>query len=179
MQKKIQKIFFNFYINAFEFVAINSLFYWEKILLISCQYVNKQSQNSRYNYERLFGAQCLSKSSKNMKKLLTSWFKQCFGPINMFTVRKCSHTGLFRHLSNPLFGVHNSRKISPMRLLFSSKYSKSYENFGNGEKNSENIFQFGDNSISIGCFKHSLLLRQNICHTELFRHLSKTAFCSL
>ena len=118
MQKKIQKIFFNFYINAFEFVAINTLFYWEKILLISCQYVNKQSQNFRYNYDRLFGAQCLSKSSKNMTKLLTCWFKQCFGPINMFTVRKCSHTGLFRHLSNPLFGVHNSRKISPMRLLF-------------------------------------------------------------
>ena len=100
MKKKIQKIFFNFYIIAFEFVAINTRFYWEKILVTCFQYVNKQSQDFRYNYDRIFGAQCLSKSSKNMIKLLICWFKQCLGPFNMLTVHKCSDMGL---LSNPAF----------------------------------------------------------------------------
>ena len=43
MKKKFQKIFFDFKIIAFELVALNTHFYWERILFISCQYVNKQS----------------------------------------------------------------------------------------------------------------------------------------
>ena len=42
--KKIEKIFFGFDIIAFELVALNTRFYWERILVIGCQYVNKQSQ---------------------------------------------------------------------------------------------------------------------------------------
>ena len=45
MQKKIQKIFFDFEIIAFELVALNNRFDWERILVIGCQYVNKQSQD--------------------------------------------------------------------------------------------------------------------------------------
>ena len=48
MQKKIQKIFFDFEIIAFELVALNSRFYWERILVIECQYANKNSQDDRY-----------------------------------------------------------------------------------------------------------------------------------
>ena len=44
MQKKIQKFFFDLEIIAFELVALNTRFYWERILVIGCQYVNKQSQ---------------------------------------------------------------------------------------------------------------------------------------
>ena len=48
MEKKIEKIFFGSEIIAFELVALNTRFYWERILFIGCQYVNKQSQNLRY-----------------------------------------------------------------------------------------------------------------------------------
>ena len=48
MQQKTQKIFFDFQIIAFELVALDTSFYWERILVIGCQYVNKQSQDFRY-----------------------------------------------------------------------------------------------------------------------------------
>ena len=48
MEKKIEKIFFGFEIIAFELVALNTRFYWERILVIGCQYVNKQSQDFIY-----------------------------------------------------------------------------------------------------------------------------------
>ena len=47
MQKKIEQIFFDFEIIAFELVALNNRFYSERILVIGCQYVNKQSQDFR------------------------------------------------------------------------------------------------------------------------------------
>ena len=64
----------------------------------------------------------------------------------------------------PLFVVYNFRNKSPLRLISSSKYSKFYQDFGNREKNLKSIFPFGDNIVWIGCFKHSLLLRENTCH---------------
>ena len=48
MQEKIQKKFFDLEIIAFESVALNTRFYWERILVIGCQYVNKESQDFRY-----------------------------------------------------------------------------------------------------------------------------------
>ena len=48
MQKKIKTIFFDLEIIAFEQDALNTRFYWERILLIGCQYVKKQSQDFRY-----------------------------------------------------------------------------------------------------------------------------------
>ena len=48
MKKKIQKIFFDFSIIAFELVLLNTSFYWESTLVIGFQYVNKQSQDFRY-----------------------------------------------------------------------------------------------------------------------------------
>ena len=47
MQKKIEQIFFDLEIIASEFVALNTRFYWERILVIGSQYVNKQSQGLR------------------------------------------------------------------------------------------------------------------------------------
>ena len=44
--------------------------------------------------------------------------------------------------------------------FFFWKYSNFYVGFGNPEKNSENIFWFGDNCIWIARIRHSLLLRQ-------------------
>ena len=48
MQKKIEKIFFSFEIIPFELSALNTRFYWERILVIGCQEVNKYSQDFRY-----------------------------------------------------------------------------------------------------------------------------------
>ena len=103
MQKKIQKIFFGFEIIASEFVALNTRFYWERIFAIGWQYVNKQSQDFRCYWKRIFGADFFSEWSKNMTKILPCRFKQSFGHFNMLTVHKCSDMGLFRHLSNHAF----------------------------------------------------------------------------
>ena len=48
MKQKTQKMFFDFEKIAFEFVALDTRFYWKRILVIGCQYVNKQSQDFTY-----------------------------------------------------------------------------------------------------------------------------------
>ena len=48
MQKKIWKIFFDFEIIAFQLVALDTHFYWERVLVIECEYVNKKSQDFWY-----------------------------------------------------------------------------------------------------------------------------------
>ena len=48
MQKKIQKMFFDFDIIAFELVPLDTRFYWDRILVIRCQYVKKQSEDVKY-----------------------------------------------------------------------------------------------------------------------------------
>ena len=47
-RKKIGKIFFDCEVNLFELVALNTRFGGERILVVGCQYVNKQSQDFRY-----------------------------------------------------------------------------------------------------------------------------------
>ena len=41
IQKKMEKIFFDFEIIAFELVALDTSSYWERILVTGCQYVKK------------------------------------------------------------------------------------------------------------------------------------------
>ena len=48
MQEKIQKIFFDFEISAFQLVALDTRFYSDRIIVIRCQYVKKQSEDFRY-----------------------------------------------------------------------------------------------------------------------------------
>ena len=48
MQKKIQKINFGLEIIAFEVTALNTRFYWERILVIGFQYVRKHFQDFIY-----------------------------------------------------------------------------------------------------------------------------------
>ena len=48
MLQKIQKIFFDFDVISFELVALDSHFYWERIVVIGWQYVNKQSLDFTY-----------------------------------------------------------------------------------------------------------------------------------
>ena len=48
IQKKIEKVFFELEIIAFVLVALTTRFYWQTILFMGYQYVNKQSQDFRY-----------------------------------------------------------------------------------------------------------------------------------
>ena len=45
MQQKTEQIFLDFDIIVFELVVLDTSFYWERILVIGCQYLNKQSQD--------------------------------------------------------------------------------------------------------------------------------------
>ena len=49
MQKKFEKVFFDLEKIASELVSLNTSFFWERILVIGCEYVNKQCQDHR-NY---------------------------------------------------------------------------------------------------------------------------------
>ena len=103
MQWRIHKIFLDFEIISFELVALDTRFYWERILFIRCQCVNKQSQDFRYYWNRIFWPDFLSEWPNHVTKIMLCRFKQSFGPFNMWTIHKCSETGLFRHLSDPTF----------------------------------------------------------------------------
>ena len=99
-----------------------------------------------------------------MTKILPWRLKQSFGPFNMLTVHKCSDTGFFGIKVTPLCSVYNFRnkKSSEVHLIFRSIWNF-MEIPEMQKKNSENIFWFCDNSIWIGCVKHSLLQRENTC----------------
>ena len=44
--EKNSEKYFDFEIKAFELVSLNTPFYWETIVFMRCEYVNKQSQIS-------------------------------------------------------------------------------------------------------------------------------------
>ena len=48
MQEKIELMFFDFVIIPFGLVVLDTRFYWERILVIGCQYVKDISQDFRY-----------------------------------------------------------------------------------------------------------------------------------
>ena len=100
---KSSKNTFRFLDNSISIVAVNTRFYWERILFIGCQCLNKQSQDFRYYKDRIFQAHFLSVWSINLTKILPCRFRQCLGAFNMLTVETFSDTGLFRPLSNPAF----------------------------------------------------------------------------
>ena len=96
-----------------------------------------------------------------MIKVLSYRYHKSLGPFNMLTVRECSETGLFRHLSYRVFrSPYFLKYISYEGHLFFSKCSKKYINFRNGKKNSEKLIRSLDNCIWIGCCKFSLLRRE-------------------
>ena len=43
-KKKNSKMYFDFWNISFELVALNTRFYWDRVLVIGCEYVNKQCQ---------------------------------------------------------------------------------------------------------------------------------------
>ena len=48
MHQKIEEISFDIDIIAFDLFALDTSFYWERIVVIGCQYVDKMSQDISY-----------------------------------------------------------------------------------------------------------------------------------
>ena len=117
MNKKIQKMFFSFELTAFELVGLNTRFYWQRILFIGCQYVNKHSQDFRYYKNIIFWDDFLSDWSKNLTKLLPCRFSQSLGPFNMSVSHNCSDTRLLGIKVTPVSPVYNFRNKSTMRII--------------------------------------------------------------
>ena len=54
LRKKMEKVFFHLEIISFELVALNTRFYWERILVTGFQYVNKSCKISDTSKTELF-----------------------------------------------------------------------------------------------------------------------------
>ena len=75
----------------------------------------------------------------------------------MLLVDGSSDTGLFRHLSDHVFGGLNFGNTKSMRVIFFPKYLKFILDFKNEAKKWEKVFWFWDNCIWIGIVKLSLV----------------------
>ena len=60
----------------------------------------------------------------NMLKGLRLRFLQCLGTFTMLLVDGSSETGLFRHLSDHVFAVHNFGNTKSMWVILFSEYLK-------------------------------------------------------
>ena len=84
-------------------------------------------------------------------------FQMSLGTFLMLLLKRSSETGLFRHLSNHLFGVRNFRNTNPMKVIFFKRNSKFHVDFKNEVRNSEKVFCFLHNCMRVGIVKLSLL----------------------
>ena len=141
-------------------VALTSLLYQEIRLVTWSQCVKKKSQDFSRYLDTYFWTSVLSEFPKNIMKLLSSRFQQCFQPFNMLTVLGCTKPWLFRDLHKHFF-----------RRLYFRKYI-SYDaqlfllSVWNSVKTSEKAFNFLNNCIWIGCVKFSSLPRKSTSHRE-------------
>ena len=145
-------------------VVLNTRFYWERTLSISCHYVNKQSQDLSTTKTVFFELISFHTERKIRQKYWHSDLRYFSDPLTWWLLISVLKRGFLVIWVTPHFLVYNFRNKSALRLVFSSNDTKFYEDFGNGEKNWEIFFPFGDNCIWIGCFKHYLLLRDNTFH---------------
>ena len=120
--KSWQKLFFS-QIIASELVSLNFL-YLDRLLFIGSQCVNKQSQDFACQSERHFAKQFPFQSPINLIKVLWCRFQQRLGTFAIMLIEASSEAGLFRHLSDYVFGVPNFEKKKSMMLIFSFKMFK-------------------------------------------------------
>ena len=128
-----------------------------RILFIVSQCVKKQSQDLTCIEERLFGTQLTWRWSMNMLKMLWCWFQERFCTFTMLLVKGSSETGLFRHLSDQVFGDRNFRNTKSMGFIICLKILKIYFRFRKCSKKLRKSFFFRDNCIWTGIVKLSLL----------------------
>ena len=94
-----------------------------------------------------------------MEMINVMWcrFEQSLGTFVLLLVEASSETGLFRHLSDYVFGVRNFENTKPMKVICFSKHSKFQLHFKKAAKNYKKVFCFWDNCIWTGIVKLSLL----------------------
>ena len=93
----------------------------------------------------------------NIIQVIWSKFQRCLGTFTMLFSEGSSEAGLFRHLSNLVFGVRKFRNTKAMRVIY---FAKTFKVSGRLQKSSRKLrktFCFWDNCISIGIVKLSLL----------------------
>ena len=96
----------------------------------------------------------------NIVKVLPFRLQQCFDKFAMLSVKGCSQTRLFRHLSNHLFrSRYFGKYISYEGHLLLANVLNWIQILEMQEKNSEIVLCFSYNCIWIGCVKLSLLSR--------------------
>ena len=97
-----------------------SSFFFSKYLkfIVHFKNDNQQSQDLACQKQRLFSTQLTWKWPMNMTKMLWGRFEQCLGTFTMLLVEGSSERGLFRHLSNHVFGVRHFRNAKSMRIIF-------------------------------------------------------------
>ena len=100
MEKTIHRMFSVSEIISFELVVLNTQFCRERILVIDSQYVNKQSEDSRYYKDRMFRTKVLFEWLKSMKNYFWAELGSVSEAFKMLTVHKCCDSGLFMHLIN-------------------------------------------------------------------------------
>ena len=88
--------------------------------------------------------------------MLSYSFEHWFGTVTMLIVEGSSETGIFRHLSDYVFGVRNFGNTKSLVAIFFSQYLKFNVDLENPPRNWEKVFCFWDKCIWIGIIKLSL-----------------------
>ena len=77
-----------------------------------------------------------------MIKMVSCRFEQWFGTFTMFLVKGYSEMGLFRHLSDYVFGGYNFGNTKSLRFIFFFKISKISSRFQRFSKRMRKSFVF-------------------------------------
>ena len=113
-----------------------------KIHFIGSQCFNKRSQDLAYQQERLSRRQFPSQWPINSKRFLWCRFQKCLGTFTILLVEASSEMGLFRHLSDYVFGVRNFENTKSMRVILFFKMLKISTKFQECSKKFRKIFLF-------------------------------------
>ena len=107
--------------------------------------------------QRLFPTHLTWQWSINFIKMLWCRFEQCLSMFTVLLAEGSVERGLFRHLSDHVFGVTNFWNTKSLKVILFSKYLKFNLDFKNARRNWEKVYFFWDNCIWIGIVKLCLL----------------------
>ena len=102
----------------------------------------KHSQGLECRKQKLFPTQLTWQWSMNLIKILSCRFQQCLGTFIMSLVEGSSEIGLFRYLSDYVFGVRNIGNTESMTVTFFFKIFKIHSRFKKSSKKVSKRFLF-------------------------------------
>ena len=127
------------------------------ILSICSQCINKQYQDFWGQEGRLFTTQLIWQWLTNVINVLWCRFQKLFRTFTKSRIEESCETGLFRHLSDYVFGVRNFGNAKSVSVIFFSKCLKLNLDLEKASRNWKKVFCFSDNCIWTGIVKLSLL----------------------